>query len=150
MTWNLHEVASSGFDTDDLIDEYLYPGVSIELNDYLERSYMNPYTRTIHLPHWVKTDDAYKSYILQRDLTLHEYGHFLQLKEMGFTRFAIWVMYPSLFSSKSDDHMYNDYEIDANIRAEKYYRSRFPYAHKVFSDTITYKTRYHHLIKKSK
>jgi RHS repeat-associated protein len=137
-SYDIDRLAASGhyIKTVDLTDVFKYPGVSIELNYHRSQGFFNPYTNTIHVPYWV-----YSDYQKQNDYIKHEYGHYLQLREMGFSQFMVKVAIPSMLSSQNTNHMYDYYEIDANIRSDLFFHSKYPWR-PTFFDPAIYRT--HH------
>jgi hypothetical protein len=85
---------------------------------------------TVLFSRWIGGGVALGSYITggenfieadpNNDLFQHEYGHYLQSQAMGpvyFSRVAL----PSLFGAMRDDHNFQVYEQDANLRAFMYF-----------------------------
>lgn len=66
-------------------------------------------------------------------LCQHEYGHFLQYREMGFWRFYLFVGIPSLKSAlfKPHEHQTLKVEKDANKRATKFFGQNSPIANPI-------------------
>ena len=69
---------------------------------------------------------------LKDDTFKHEYGHYLQSQDFGWA-YLLCVGIPSLKSAKNNDethyetaHRNKPYEVDANIRAESYFRRYYP------------------------
>lgn len=56
----------------------------------------------------------------------HEYGHYIQSQKFGYA-YITAIGFPSLFNAKNgDNHKEQPYELDANIRALKYFEKNIP------------------------
>ncbi len=72
------------------------------------------------------------------DVIQHEYGHYLQYKELGLIDFYKNIGLPSIYNGlenslhipKSVPHRYYRTETDANYRAQKFYNSSQPIHHR--------------------
>lgn len=118
----------------DLTDNFMYPGVSINVNPERTQGYFNPFTKTINLPGWVQKDP-----VKQRDYIRHENGHYLQLQKCGIANFLFIITPVSVFSAKDPNHLYTWPEIEANRMANDHFQSRFPTNFGAFFDTDTYR-----------
>ncbi|HEY9122928.1 MAG TPA: hypothetical protein VIO15_01220 [Bacteroidales bacterium] len=128
--------SSSGSGYIDATNTSRFPGVQIHIDRGLDQGYMNPFTKTIHVP------GVYAN--MPKDLhdyVMHEYGHYLQLDALqtvygdvgGMIRFVTGIMIPSMMTSQSANHMSQWYEINANDLSRAFTRDKF-------YDTKTYQT----------
>ena len=107
-----------------------FPGVQIHIDRGLDQGYMNPFTKTIHIPGAYENMPRYL-----HDYEMHEYGHYLQLDALqtaygdvgGMNRFVTGIMIPSMMTSQSANHMSQWYEINANDLSRAFTRDKFNY-----------------------
>jgi RHS repeat-associated protein len=112
----------------DATDVNRFPGVKIYLDKGLDQGYFNLFTMTLHVPAAYKNDPTYL-----HDYEMHEYGHYLQLITLqkvfgnvqGMAFFITNIYIPSMATSRSNDHMKNWYEINANDLSKSFTGEKF-------------------------
>lgn len=121
---------------EDLTNEFMYPGVTINLRNDRDQGYFNPFTNSINLPGWIKGNP-----VKMRDYIRHEYGHYLQVQKYGKIDFLFLIVPVSIASAKDDNHLDVWVEVEANRLSNNYFQQFYPNRYGAFFDSNKYKTK---------
>jgi len=108
-------------------NQIVFPGVTIISNSEMSHGIFDPFLKTIYVPGNLTNENLH-------DYTVHEYGHYLQLKNLqekygnasGLLTFVLTIGLTSLTDAGwNSNHINTSIEKDANNRATDYWQRKF-------------------------